>query len=112
MTTKFSKFLEESKIDPRRLLAVSLRLERLSDEDRMFLADNARKRALAGRKEAANMKAEKRKLHSRRPVSPAAIDLASAGKKLGGPTKTRMLRAINHILAQRKQPAVELKALF
>jgi hypothetical protein len=112
MTTKFSTFLEESKIDSRRLVAVSHRLERLSDEDRTFLADAARKRALAGRKEAANMKREKHKLHSRRPITPATVDLASAGKKLGGPTKTRMLRAINHILTQRKQPVVELKALF
>lgn len=112
MTTKFSKFIEESKIDPRRLVAVSRRLERLSDEDRMFLAAFARARALAGRKKGAEMKREKRKLHSRRPVSPAAIDLACAGKPVGGPTKTRMLRAVNHILEQRKQSAVELKALF
>jgi len=112
MTTKFSKFIEESKIDPRRLVAVSVRLERLTEDDRQHIASAARARYLATKKERENMKREPHKMHSKRPVSPAAIEAARVGKPLGGPTKTRMLRAVNHILAQRKQPPVELKTLF
>jgi len=31
---------------------------------------------------------------------------------VSGPAKTRLLRAINHILEQRKKPAVAIKDLF
>jgi hypothetical protein len=34
------------------------------------------------------------------------------GGKMSGPTKTRLLHAINRILVQKKQEAVELRTLF
>jgi hypothetical protein len=108
--TKFAKFLEESKIDPRRVIAASRLLERFSQEDRTFLAETARKRSMMGKKD--TTKLEKRKLHSNRPVTPPMIDAAKAGKPVSGPQKTRLLRAVNHILEQKKQPVLELKALF
>lgn len=108
--TKFAKFLEESKLDPRRILAASCQIERLTREDRLFVAEAARKRRLAGKKEGA--KAERKKMHSGRPVSPSLIDAAKAGKSVSGPAKTRLVRAINRILEQKKQPAVELRTLF
>jgi hypothetical protein len=108
--TKFVKFLEESKIDPRRVIAVSRRVERLTQEDRTFLAEAARKRSMAGKKDGA--KAERKKLHSNRPVTPSLIDLVTAGKPVSGPAKTRLLRAVNRILEQKKQAAIDLRALF
>lgn len=108
--TKFAKFLDESKIDPRRVIAASRLLERLSQEDRTFLAEAAHKRGLASKKD--TTKPERKKLHSNRPVTPSAIDAAKAGKVVSGPVKTRLLRAVNRILEQKKQPAVELRALF
>jgi hypothetical protein len=112
MSTKFAKFLEESKINRLRLQAASRHIERLTSEDRSFLSQVARKRALAGRKEAANLAVEKKKLHSGRPVTPRLIDDASLGKPVSGTAKTRLLRAVNRILEQRKQTAVTIRELF
>lgn len=108
--TKFAKFLEESKVDPRRILAASCEIERLTREDRLFLAEAARKRRLAGKKDGA--KAERKKMHSGRPVSPSLIDSAKAGKAVSGPGKTRLLRAVNRILEQKKQPVIDIRVLF
>src|SRR5512147_1907814 len=108
--TKFAKFLEESKLDPRRILAASTKIERLTREDRLFIAEAARKRRLAGKKEGA--KAERKKMHSGRAVSPSLIDAVKAGKPVSGPAKSRLLRAVNRLLEQKKQSAVDLRALF
>lgn len=108
--TKFAKFLEESKVDSRRIIAASRAIERLTREDRLFIAEAARKRRLAGKKEGA--KAERKKMHSGRPVSPSAIEAAKLGKPISAPAKTRIVRAVNRILEQKKQAAVELRALF
>jgi hypothetical protein len=108
--TKFAKFLEESKVDPRRILAASCRIERLTREDRLFIAQAACKRRLAGKKEGA--KAERKKMHSGRPISPSLIEAAKLGKSVSGPGKTRLLRAVNRILEQQKKAAVDLRALF
>ena len=35
-----------------------------------------------------------------------------AGEQVSGPVKTRILRALNHVLEQKKQDKVELAALF
>jgi hypothetical protein len=112
MATKFAKFLEDNKIIALRLMAASNKLERLTAEDRAYLADVSRKRALAGRKNAANVDVEKKKLHSGRPVTQRLIDDASVGKPVSGTAKTRLLRAVNHILEQRKKPTVAIRDLF
>jgi hypothetical protein len=112
MSTKFAKFLEESKINQLRLQAASRQLERLTKEDRAFVSEVARKRALAGRKEAANVAVEKKKLHSGRPVTPRLITDANLGKPVSGTAKTRLLRAVNRVLEQRKKPAVTIRDLF
>src|SRR5512138_2795821 len=108
--TKFAKFLEESKVDSRRIIAASRAIESLTREDRLFIAEAARKRRLAGKKDGA--KAERKKMHSGVFVSPAQIDAAKAGKPVSGPSKTRILRAVNRILEQKKQSALDLRALF
>ena len=107
--SKFGQFIASKKLDPRRILAASHQLEKLNPEDR-----NIKWKKRAGRKaegDAAGPK-ETRKPRSGRPVTPRALDAALKGGKMSGPTKTRLLKAINHLLAQKKQEAVELRTLF
>ncbi len=112
MATKFAKFLEDNKIISPRLQSASAKIERLTAEDRAFLADVSRKKSLAGRKNAGNVSVEKRKLHSGRPVTQRLIDDATLGKPVSGPAKTRLLRAVNRILEHRKKSAIAVKDLF
>ncbi len=107
--TKLSKFLADKKIDLRRLLATSYRLERLTPGDRLLKAAK-RKPAAEGEKKAEE--GEKKKPHSGRPVTDRAIAAALKGGKLSGPTKSRILRAVNALLEKKKQSAVTLRDLF
>jgi hypothetical protein len=107
--SKFAQFIASKKIDARRLLAASHTLETLTLEDRRI---KLAKRA--GKKEGTDPKAEKetRKPRSGRGVTPRALAAAMTGGTLSGPTKTRILRAVNHLLEQKKQEKVALKTLF
>ena len=112
MSTKFAKFLEESKIHPLRLRAASRKIERRTREDRAFLGAVAKKKALAGRKDAGNITVEKKKLHSGRPVTHRLIDDASQGKSVSGAAKSRLVRAVNQILELKKQSPITIRELF
>ena len=104
---KFAEFLASKKLDARRILAASHKLETLTREDRTIkLAKRTKKEG-----EEAKTK-ETRKPRSGRPVTQRAIDAALKGGAVSGPTKTRILRAVNYILEQKKQDKVELKVLF
>jgi hypothetical protein len=106
-STKFSQFLASKKLDPRRILAVSKDLEKLRPEDRQIKAAKGKKA------EGENATKETRKPRSGRPVTPRAMDAALTGAApISGPTKTRILKAVNHLLEQKKQEKVDLKALF
>jgi hypothetical protein len=111
MATKFETFLTEKKIDPRRILAASQDLEKLRREDRAIrLAKRvARKSEDAGKKKE-GLAAQKPR--SGRPVTDRSIKAAMTGKEVSGPIKTRILKAVNHILEQKKQEKVDLRALF
>jgi hypothetical protein len=111
MATLFESFLKQSKLDPRRIIAASEKLEKLRREDRAtrLLKRQARKSEDANTKKLA---AEAQKPRSGKPVTNRAIEAALVGKTLSGPAKTRILRAINHLLEQKKQEPVTLKALF
>ena len=108
--TKLSQFLASKKIDARRLLAASHTLETLTLEDRVI---KLAKRA--GKKEGADATKEKetRKPRTGRAITPRALAAAlKVGGTLSGPTKSRILRAVNHLLEQKKQGKVDLKTLF
>jgi hypothetical protein len=107
--TKFGLFLVAKKLDPRRILSVSREIESLQPEDRIIKLKKRLGRKAEG--DAAGPK-ETRKPRSGRPVTPRALDAALLGGKMSGPTKTRLLHAVNHILAQKKLEAVDLRALF
>ena len=91
--TKFAQFLATKKLDRRRIVVASRQIETLQPEDRAI-------------------KHAKRKPRSGRPVTNRAIDAALAGKAVSGPIKSRILRAVNRLLEQKKQEKVDLRAIF
>ena len=110
MATKFAQFLQDNKIDPRRLVVASHELEQLRPEDRKLkLAQRVAKKSGAKPAEGAEKPAKPR---SGRAVTPRLVESVSVGKPVSGPAKTRLLRALNHVLTTKKKPAVELKAIF
>jgi hypothetical protein len=108
--TKLSQFLTSKKIDSRRLLNASHKLESLTLEDRKIRLAKRTGRKAEG--DAAKAEKETRKPRSGRPVTPRALHAALTGGTLSGPTKTRILRAVNVLLEQKKQEKVDLKTLF
>jgi transposase len=107
--TKLSAFLTENKLNQDRLLAVSHKLESLRPEDRVAkLAKRQKRGAEGGDAE----KVEIAKPRSGRAVTPRALSAALTGGTISGPTKQRILRAVNYLLEQKKKTAVELKTLF
>jgi hypothetical protein len=113
MASKFAEFISSQKIDPRRLLVVSKQLESLKLEDRQIKLskrkkgdDDSSKSGEEGEKKAPS------KPRSGRPVTRRLLTAATEGGKLSGPGKTRLLRAVNRILEQKKQDPVDIRALF
>ncbi len=107
-SSKFKDFLAEKKLDARRVISASGKLERLTAADRKIrLAKRQAKKSDGDKKDAPTEKPR-----SGRPVTQRAIAAALLGKVISGPQKTRILRAVNHLLEQKKQGAVELSALF
>jgi hypothetical protein len=110
MASKFAQFLTDNKIDPRRLRSASRALERLRPEDRKNkLARRNAKKAESKPAEGAEKPAKPR---SGRPATGRAVDAATAGKAVSGPTKSRLLRAVNRVLEQKKKGPTDLKTLF
>ena len=108
--SKLAKFLTTKKLDPRRVLAASHKLESLQHGDRVIKL--ARRRARVGEDAEKKAEALKSKPRSGRAVTHRAMTAAMSGGALPGPTKTRILRAVNHLLEQKKLEKVELKTLF
>ncbi|HEX7453057.1 MAG TPA: hypothetical protein VIK01_03250 [Polyangiaceae bacterium] len=109
MATKFAQFLQDNKIDPRRIIVASAELERLRPEDRKIRHEK-RAAKKAGTKPAEGEKPAKPR--TGRAVTPRLVEAVSVGKPVSGPAKTRLLRALNAVLVQKKKTAVELKAVF
>lgn len=107
-TSKLATFLSSKKIDPRRVVSASHKLETLRPEDRQIKLN--RRRAKGGEGEAGPK--EERKPRSGRGVTQRAMHAALFGKPVSGPTKTRILRAVNAVLEQKKAEKTDLKALF
>jgi hypothetical protein len=108
--TKLADYLKTKKIDSRRLLAASHAADALRDEDRAL---KLLKHQAKGGDEAAKSKLEgKGKPRSGRVLSRPALAAALAGKPVSGPSKTRILRAVNAVLAQKKGGEATLRDLF
>jgi hypothetical protein len=110
VANKFTQFLADNKLDPRRVLVASRAVEKLRPEDRRL---RLAKRRGKGKEEAKKEDgAAPSKPRSGRPVTQRLLDSASAGKPVTGAAKTRLLRAVNRLLEQKKKDAVDLRALF
>ena len=111
MASKFSEFLAEKKIDQRRVLSVSKQLERLRPEDRtQRLKERVARKSEDGMTD--EMKKNRGKPRSGRPVTRPMLRAAVEGKGLSGPQKTRLLRVVNHLLKLKKQEPVDYRDLF
>ncbi len=108
--TKFSEFVKSKKLDPRRILNASHLLETLRREDRAIRL--AKRQAKVKAEADSNAAKETRKTRSGRPLTDRALKAALEGGKLAGPTKTRILSAVNRLLEQKKQDKVDLRTLF
>ncbi|MEM9691655.1 MAG: hypothetical protein AAGA56_03860 [Myxococcota bacterium] len=108
MTSKLETFLNEHQIDVRRVVNASQELERLRPEDRKIrlLQKQARK------KEDGKVPEGTGKPRSGRPVTTVGLGRALAGDKVPGPQKTRILKAVNHLLTQKKKDTVTIEQLF
>jgi hypothetical protein len=106
----FEEFLKTKSINPRRILSASEKLEKLRSEDRSIKLAQRRARKS---EDGAKKKDEKaKKPRSGRAITDRTLTAALTGKPLSGPAKTRLLRAVNHILEQKKQEPTTLPALF
>ena len=105
---KLQTFLNDTKIDQRRVLSASRAIERLRPADRSIRLKlkQARMKEDAKRPEGID------KPRSGKPVSAPCMRRALAGERLSGATKTRILRAVNRILEQKKQDPATLTDLF
>lgn len=113
MANKFAAFLQENQIDPRRLIVASKEIEKLRPEDRKLkLAKRQAKKKAGGQAAPAEGEAAPAKPRSGRPVTAQLIAAATAGKPVPGPAKTRILRALNRVLEQKKKSTVDLRAIF
>ena len=106
--TKLKTFLDDNKIDQRRVLIASKQLEKLRSEDRKIkLAQAKARRSDDGKKPEGLAKPR-----SGRPVTEVSLGAALEGDKVSGPMKTRILRAVNRVLEQKKKDAVTIDTLF
>jgi hypothetical protein len=113
MDSKFAKYLKDNQIDSRRLIAASRELERLRPEDRKKKLERRREKAAqASAAPGTAAKSAIEKPRSGRSLTPKTIEAASAGKPLSGTQKTRVLRAVNRVLEQKKKDPADLRALF
>ena len=112
-TNKLNAFLSSNKLNTKRLLVVSHKLETLQRADRAIKLGKrqGKKAADAGTAKEGDVK-ETGKPRSGRPVTERALAAALGGKMVSGPTKQRILRAVNYLLEQKKKDKVELKTLF
>lgn len=110
--SKLQDYLKQQKIDPRRLLAASHKLEASRPEDRVTRL--AKKRAKGG-DDSAKEAAAKKPAHSGKPLSGPTLDRALSAESpsaVSGAAKSRILRAVNSVLTAKKQPEVTLRDLF
>jgi hypothetical protein len=108
MATKLESFLSDKKIDHRRILIASKQIEKLRLEDRRtrLKLKQARKSEDAKRPEGIE------KPRSGKPVTSVGLRNALAGSRTSSSAKSRILRAVNRILEQRKKSPVALDTLF
>jgi hypothetical protein len=109
MASKFQQFLSENQIDPRRVLVASRAIERLRPEDRAARLARRQARKAETKPEPGSIPAKPR---AGRKVTARLLAQALEGKPIQGPAKTRLLRAVNRVLEQKKKNPTDLRTLF
>jgi hypothetical protein len=104
------KFFEDKKLTAKHVSVASRRIEAFKEGDDLLRSKRAAKRRNEPDKKYAEL--EIGKPNSGRGVSELAIGAALAGKPVARKVRSKILRAVNTILATKKQPAVDMKALF
>jgi hypothetical protein len=112
MASKFAQFLSDKGIDPRRVPVASRAIERLRPQDRRIRLERKRAKSQEGGGGGDKDKTPAAKPRSGRVVTMRLLREASEGKRISGPAKQRLVRAINRILEQKKKDPVDLRALF
>ncbi|MBN1655410.1 MAG: hypothetical protein JXA30_16715 [Deltaproteobacteria bacterium] len=106
--SKFQEYLDKQGIDTRRILVASKRLESLKPEDRSIkLLRRTLKKDENSKKDGGE-----KKPRSGRPIANPTLNRAIRGERLSGAAKSRLLRAVNAVLKQKKQPEASLTDLF
>ncbi len=108
--SKLSDFLKSNGIAERRLLSASRQAERMRPEDRVVKL--ARRKNRGGKATDADKQVAEKKPRTGRALTPRTLTRALGGQALSGPAKTRITRAVNHVLGQKKKDAVDLRQLF
>ena len=109
MTTKLSAFLTQNKIDSRRVVLASRKIEARTAEDKKLAETKIQMKAGKIEKDADVLA---KKPRSGRPVTHTGIGKAMLGRPVVGPVKTRIVRAVNAVLVQKKKSEVTFRDLF
>jgi hypothetical protein len=107
--SKFSDFLAKHGIDSRRVLVASKTIETLRPEDR---AIKLRQRQMRKKEEKPTEENRPKKPRSGRPLAGPSLQKALSGEALSGAAKSRILRAVNAVLLQKKKAEASLNDLF
>ena len=107
--SKFSDFLAQHGIDSRRVLIASKRIEALRPEDR---AIKLKQRQMRKKEEKPTEENRLPKPRSGRPLAEPSLQKALQGATISGATKSRILRAVNAVLARKKKRETTLDDLF
>jgi hypothetical protein len=106
-------FLDSKKISAAKLELVSKQLEAHDAEAHTLMVKRAEKRRVkeTAEKKYAELNIAKPKTMGRG-LSGRQIEAALSDKPLPRKVRSKVFRAVNHILGAQKQPAVDMKALF
>jgi hypothetical protein len=108
--SRLSDYLKKAAIDPRYVLATSKKLEAFQPSDRAIRLERRLKRKASDTPE--KPQPGQKLAHSGRPVSGPTLRYALEGKPIAGAAKTRITRAVNSILKQKKKGEVTIRELF
>lgn len=108
--SKLNDYLESKKLDTRKVLATSKRIEALTPEDRRIR--EARKRVKSGKPSDAQKELAGKKPRSGKPVTAPLMKRALGGEAVSAAAKGRILRAVNQVLETKKAGTAELGDLF
>jgi hypothetical protein len=107
--SKIGDYLTKNKLHPNRVVHASEALERRTSEDKDLAS---KKKLMKDGKMDKDEAVLGKKPRSGRPVTRATMTKVIAGQTVNGPTKNRIVRAVNAVLAQKKKPEIGLRDLF